>query len=411
MSIFMLPYISYKNIELKPIFSKTERSPTIISNSLDRYLSIIKMKIEEYPSEWDIYKKYTNPYECIHSSINSIKPVCNYKPISRSYFKMIEILDSFNILEKYNDKEINSFHLAEGPGGFIEALVNRRNNENDSYIGMTLISDDKNVPGWKKSKMFLNKNKNVSLEEGEDGTGNIMKVDNLLYCSNKYGNKMDIITADGGFDFSVDFNGQESLITGLLISQIAFASALQKPGGTFILKVFDIFNKASVHIVFILCMMYESVSIIKPHTSRYANSERYIVCQNYRILNNDEWINKFSKILDELKDSNNNIISLLDENVIPNIFMNKLEECNIIIGQQQLENISNTLNLIKNPNSDKLEFIRKNNINKCIHWCQKHKMPYNRDVKQQNIFLNTKLNNKRDIIVDDEIVNSDIIDF
>ena len=36
-----------------------------------------------------------------------------------------------------------------------------RNNENDSYKGMTLINDDPNVPGWKKSEHFLNKYKKM----------------------------------------------------------------------------------------------------------------------------------------------------------------------------------------------------------------------------------------------------------
>ena len=49
---------------------------------------------------------------------------------------------------------------------------------------------------------------------------------------------MDLITADGGFDFSMDFNQQEILIGKLLFAQIAYALCLQKRGGKFILKIF-----------------------------------------------------------------------------------------------------------------------------------------------------------------------------
>ena len=38
-----------------------------------------------------------------------------------------------------------------------------------------------------------------------------MKKINLLYCFEKYGNSMDLITGDGGFDFSIDFNKQETI--------------------------------------------------------------------------------------------------------------------------------------------------------------------------------------------------------
>ena len=47
-----------------------------------------------------------------------------------------------------------------------------RNNNRDFYYGMTLISEDDNIPSWKKSKHFLNKNSNVIIETGKDGTGN-----------------------------------------------------------------------------------------------------------------------------------------------------------------------------------------------------------------------------------------------
>ena len=50
---------------------------------------------------------------------------------------------------------------------------------------------------------------------------------------------MEIITADGGFDFSEDFNKQEINITQLLFAQIAYAIIMQKRNGVFILKIFE----------------------------------------------------------------------------------------------------------------------------------------------------------------------------
>ena len=42
---------------------------------------------------------------------------------------------------------------------------------------------------------------------------------------------MEIITADGGFDFSHDFSNQEINIANLLFAQIAFAIIMQKKNG------------------------------------------------------------------------------------------------------------------------------------------------------------------------------------
>ena len=57
---------------------------------------------------------------------------------------------------------------------------------------------------------------------------------------------------------------------------------MQKKNGTFILKIFDIFNKTSIDIVYLLSYYYKTVYIVKPNTSRYANSEKYIVCRYFK---------------------------------------------------------------------------------------------------------------------------------
>ena len=75
---------------------------------------------------------------------------------------------------------------------------------------------------------------------------------------------------------------------------------------------------------------------------------------------------------------------------IPYIFTSRVEEYNAIFGQQQIENIASTLNLIDNNKYDKLETMRKNNIQKCIGWCQRYKLPYNKVITSTNIFLSSR---------------------
>ena len=108
---------------------------------------------------------------------------------------------------------------------------------------------------------------------------------------------MDIITGDGGFDFSIDYNRQEGLAIRLLITQIAYAVAMQNKNGVFILKMFDLFLLPSFQIVYLLSTLYKKVFIIKPNTSRYANSEKYIVCLGFKNTNNLDLVQKFYRIL------------------------------------------------------------------------------------------------------------------
>ena len=254
---------------------------------------------------------------------------------------------------------------------------------------MTLIDNNNdNIPGWKKSKYFLSKHNNIFIETGEDKTGNLCNVDNLWFVYKKYNGTIDLVTGDGGFDFSIDFNKQEVLSIKLIFCQMCFALALQKKGGTFILKIFDIFTQGTVDLLYILSSLYEQLIIIKPNTSRWANSEKYVVCKNFKLEDTYELIENLSNLFPLI--NSDSIIERFLNIDIPSLYTNKLQDINAIIGQQQLENILSTLYLLDNNKQEKLENIKKNNIQKCIQWCIKYKLPYNKNIQQLNIFLSNK---------------------
>ena len=393
MSVFLLPLATdkYNITDFISVTTTTKKGDIKINKTLFHYLNMIKGQIDKYNIEWDKYKKYTNPYEFIHTLVpNSKQSICQLKPLSRSFYKMIEISNLLNIMDDLPKSSCKTFHLAEGPGGFIEAMVEMRKNPHDLYYGMTLLNDnDYSIPGWRKSKGFLHKNPNVIIEAGADTRGDLMSAENLRYCFLKYGGTMDLITGDGGFDFSVDFNNQETVSSKLIFCQIAFAVAMQKHMGSFIIKFFDTFTQVSIDLLYILSNLYNNVYFVKPCTSRYANSEKYIVCKGFRLTNTESLIKEFYKIFMLL---NNNVeIERILSVQIPYIYTSKIEEYNAIFGQQQIENIASTLNIMNNSNKlDKLENMKKNNIQKCINWCQKYNLPYNKTLTNINIFLHNR---------------------
>ena len=446
------PKNTYNHIEVD---IRPQLPNVFLSQSLCNYMNDIKEKISSREKEWDVYKKYTNPYEYIHSIIPQKKrSVSKYKPISRSYFKMLEMIHTFGIDKPASTKsssidlsreKIQTFHLAEGPGGFIEAICNKRNNPEDDYYGMTIIYDetDDNVPAWHKTGYFLSHHPNVNLEYGIDKTGNLLHIENFEYCVEKYGGKMDLVTADGGFDFSKDFNRQEISIFNLLWGQVCYALCLQKLGGNFVLKIFDIFYEQTVHILYLLASFYDEVHVCKLKTSRIGNSEKYIVCKKFRFSSCASFYpiihESFSKIKrsstssdffaeDKLRCINTQReeceltpIILADSVVladldkygqtteffakephfyksdeyytwyllnceIPRYFTKQIEDINVIFGQQQIENIHYTISLIdKQPKQDKLDQLVKQNITKCVNWCVEHCIPYN-NLTTINIF-------------------------
>ena len=236
MTSFRVPkihrYINEKHLKIK--LTNDNINP-YINKSLSKYLTHIKDKINMYPNEWNYNKKYTNIYEFIHTNL-SINNNCisQLKPISRAFYKLIEIINTMNLIENYKYKNMKKLHIAEGPGGFIEAFSYLRNNKDDIYYGTTLIDkNNKNIPYWKKSTIVSDSN--IIIENGCDDTGNLYNKDNFLFFNEKYYDQFDFVTADGGIDFSSNFDKQEIMAIKLIFCEIFYAISILKSGGTFIL--------------------------------------------------------------------------------------------------------------------------------------------------------------------------------
>lgn len=383
MIYYLLPHafpLLYKKIQLHTNDQSAEVT------SLAHYLSEIKEKLKWFDM-WDIYKEYTNPYEYIHTKSPNKKSVSSYQPLSRSYFKMVELIQQFHIFDTYQQQSIQTFHLAEGPGGFTESVLNwRRENaypffKTDEYHAISLIDErNKMVPTWRKSQSFIKSNPQFLLEYGADKTGNLLHMENFVDLVERYGSQMDFITADGGFDFSEDFSRQETSILPLLVAQIVYALCLQKYQGSFVLKIFDCFLPATVDLIYLLSSFYEKVYLTKPLTSRMANSEKYLVCQNFHYIDYHDFYPVLSNLLHQTVKQP---VEYWSEKTrflcisIPRLFLSKLEEIILILGHQQINNIYSTLALMntKTNRNQKIDYLIRSNLSKCVFWCQKHNVP------------------------------------
>ena len=408
MSYFALPKITTDN-ELKTVIEcRTDGDhSTVINKTLSLYLNNAKAQIDSKQVEWDRFKKYTNPYEYIHTPVPSAKcAVCKLKPLSRSFYKMIEISKTMRLIDAHDKTPIKTFHFAEGPGGFIEATAYLRENPDDRYHGMSLINDnDHSVPGWKKSQSFLDRNPNVIIEKGLSGDGDMLKPDNLRDCFENHRGSVDLATADGGFDFTTDFNHQEVMSLQLMFAQVAYAIATQKEGGSFVVKVFDTVKAASIDILYILASVYEQIYFIKPHTSRQANSERYVVCKNFQLSDSKGVVISMYHAMQMFAEGS--VPTRFLTIPIPYLFTSALQEVNAIFGQAQIECISQTLNLITSAPHDRIENLKKTHITRCINWCTKFRMPYNKVNISANIFLAGRNSNKNKDADDSEVSDHD----
>lgn len=252
---------------------------------------------QQYQESWYIYKGLMNQYELIHISSNPNRRRLNVAetyPLSRSYFKMWELLNDFDLLPSANNS-IKTAHFAEGPGGFIEAVARWRALQNkqaqfhtnvvrhDVYAGITLRSTRMDVPGWTKCKHILHKYPQIRLCYGKDNTGNLYNVENIHDFVQKVGSeKCTFATGDGGLDYSCDFANQENLSFKLILCQVYGAWLVLKKGGSFVCKFFDMYESFTHEVLWLISITFDVIHIVKPNTSRPANSERYVVAKGFR---------------------------------------------------------------------------------------------------------------------------------
>jgi 23S rRNA U2552 (ribose-2'-O)-methylase RlmE/FtsJ len=300
-------YILNKNIEIE----NKESDNFLFEKELVDKLYLLKDKISTLNEEqWEYSKKITNPYELIFTSQGkypSPSSVCLLHPLSRSYFKMNEIMKVSGAWDKM-PRDIRTAHVCEGPGGFIQSIYensDRMKKRIVSTTAMTLKPMHYQVPGWKRASTFLKKYSQINIHYGEDGTGDILKEKNQDSFISTTKRSIHIFTADGGIDFTMNYAAQEETIYPILIASTKIAVRCLLQGGIYVLKVFDCIAETTRDFLVALGSCFEKWCLYKPATSRPCNSEQYFIGVGFKpstvldilkVLNTEyKWPNGFLK--------------------------------------------------------------------------------------------------------------------
>ncbi|VDO06395.1 unnamed protein product [Rodentolepis nana] len=274
-----------------PLHSESARGPPVDSmESQSRYCSepllfemlFYKNSLDKRSREAIMSARLrSNPYEDIRSGIF----------MNRAAMKMANMDVLFSGIFSANPPHGEILHFADicaGPGGFSEYLTWRRGCPLSSKLphfqpirgyGMTLRGDC----DFKLRKFVAGPVENFRPYYGAADDGDITKWCNLAsfaktIVSATDGKGVHLVMADGGFDVSDGYNLQEVLSKHIYLCQCLCALTILRPGGRFITKLFDTFTDFTVDLLWLMSHVFKKIYIVKPITSRPANSERYLVC-------------------------------------------------------------------------------------------------------------------------------------
>ena len=278
--------------------------------------------------------------------------------ISRAFYKLWEILILFDLVPI--DKSIISAHLAEGPGAFVQAVIlyrekyNQNYSNKDKYCAITL-NDNTNNLNLNKRKLECYSKNNIQRyyqhKFSKNDNGDLTKINVINNFTNdilKNNDKAFLVTADGGFIWNNE-NYQEQESYKLILSEIISCLKIQKKGGNFVLKIYDILTNITIKLLILLSEFYEDIYIFKPYLSRISNSEKYIVCKNFIPNNNlDTNIKKLEYILEDINklDKNTYLFDIFPDYEISENIYKFIEKINIKLLNLQYIEMNKIINFL-----------------------------------------------------------------
>lgn len=211
--------------------------------------------------------------------------------VTNAWIKMYELM---RIVLPTPVKKFRSFHMAEAPGNFMLAInhylfshmpdvdwmwyANSYRQPYDSASAdRTAYLEDKYGIMRKYPDRWL---------YGADGDGDITSPANLRSFHQHLeanGGLVDLVTSDVKYvPKDNDFSEEENINLPVHMGHLLGAMMCCKPGGNIVLKEFTQLEAGSVSLVYLGAICFGSYEIVKPESSRMANSEIYLVGLNYK---------------------------------------------------------------------------------------------------------------------------------
>ena len=257
MAMYKLPVWSLEQLNVE-IFATDDTMPVEKMCEDARLVAakerVGKTKVIQGESSWKTAMNYVDPYATL--------PQLRRVP-SRSYFKLIELAKELKCPE-------NVLCLCEAPGGFVQASY-------DMWTPKRLVAHSRQ---GEDSIQFKRMPRTVEFPE-LGGGGDILNdsvVDGLIA---KCGREFDLVTADGSLDIENNHAAAETVNMHIMIRECLIAIMVQRIGGDFVLKVFDIETLPLAGLIQIVSTLYAETAVIKPLTSRATNGEKYVVFRGF----------------------------------------------------------------------------------------------------------------------------------
>jgi hypothetical protein len=306
MSYYILPKI-HNEIIVNPITSLSPIDPYISHSIINYYNEINEQIIQTIFNEskfaynsFDDIIHIIHPYEYLYSKINGSNcSVSKIKTNTNLFYDFLEISLTLNIFDNY-PKNISMLHITNN-NDTIRCIEILRSNFNDSIDVYDSINEE----------IIKSLNKKYD----------------FLFFETKHGNINEYIHS--------------------FIEIVMVLIKTQSCQGSCIIKIKETFHKQIIEILYLLSSLYEKTYILKPVSSNITSFDKYIICTNFSKNSEKNKIVQLNyfRLLFFLKNLNSGNIACILDIDIPYYFITKINDINVILGQQQIETLDNLINI------------------------------------------------------------------
>jgi hypothetical protein len=222
----------------------------------------------------------------------------NAEIVTNAWLKMFELLNFTESLltalsASRTNKIFHSFHFAEAPGNFLLAINHYLKTKHPIFEWSWLANSYRELYIPRSETQYLCdaygliKAYPTRWIFGADEDGDITSPANIRSFQQAAAQQLDDIvhlaTADVKFcPPDMNFDEEENINIPVHLGQLLASLMVLSKGGTMILKIFTTYEAPSICMLYMITLLFGHVYLVKPETSRPANSEKYIVATGYK---------------------------------------------------------------------------------------------------------------------------------
>uniref|UniRef100_A0A6C0CB56 Ribosomal RNA methyltransferase FtsJ domain-containing protein n=1 Tax=viral metagenome TaxID=1070528 RepID=A0A6C0CB56_9ZZZZ len=216
--------------------------------------------------------------------------------VSRAWMKMYEILTVTDFFDNISNDPVRGFHICEAPGNFIASIM--------YFLNKRGIKYDWRAQSLKDGPVFDQYGfikDNPDRWDFADGSGDIMKLQNLIYYSEKYGG-VDVVVGDCGEKWSA-----ETVIFGAV--QLIYVLLTLRVGGNFVIKTFaGNVNELFLSVLNLACKSFVDIYYYKSPINFWSH-EIYVCGKGFKGISAGDRTN----LVNMMKTRKNTLDSISDE--------------------------------------------------------------------------------------------------